>query len=474
MVPLYESKMAHHFDHRFATFEYEIARPPPGKALPGPSLAQKQDPNYSISPWYWVPEPAVSTALAGAGWYNPWLIGWRDITKSDDVRTLISGVIPAYAAGDTFLLLFPIGIDSSFSAGLLGNLSSLVCDYIARQKVGGLHLKAHVFKQLPVLPPATYTAPILAFLIPRILELTYTANDMRPWAEDLGYTGPPFVWDEDRRAHLRAELDAAYAHLYGLTRDELRYILDPTDVYGPDFPSETFRVLKEKEIRLFGEYRTARLVLAAWDRFTADGTFVGWAAAEALPTHAPATRNSIRQTDGIPSSTPPPAAPAPDTLPDGAWERHDPDMRRDTGPLLAALVKALPGPTPIRTVRRAALLALEPHRLLPHLTAAEAATWLRLIGAEAAPRTGNVASFAPTADTPWGEAVRLLLANRHLIEDRHAGTWAPGTGLDRFETAGWPDGRARFVLNVLARVRDTEIDAALPDERREWVNVQAA
>lgn len=35
---------------------------------------------------------------------------------------------------------------------------------------------------------------------------------------------------------LRAELDACYTRLYGLTRDELRYILDPKDVYGEDFP----------------------------------------------------------------------------------------------------------------------------------------------------------------------------------------------------------------------------------------------
>jgi hypothetical protein len=78
--------------------------------------------------------------------------------------------------------------------------------------------------------------------------------------------GAPFRWDEDRRAHLRGELDAWYARAYGLTRDELRYILDPADVKGPDYPSETFRVLKTNEIRPFGEYRTARLVLQAWDR----------------------------------------------------------------------------------------------------------------------------------------------------------------------------------------------------------------
>ncbi len=101
--------------------------------------------------------------------------------------------------------------------------------------------------------------------MPRVLELTYTSRSMAPFARDLGYDGPPFLWDEDRRALLRAELDAWYARAYGLSRDELRYILDPTDVMGPDYPSETFRVLKKNEIARYGEYRTARLVLAAWD-----------------------------------------------------------------------------------------------------------------------------------------------------------------------------------------------------------------
>ena len=38
---------------------------------------------------------------------------------------------------------------------------------------------------------------------------------------------------------------------------------------GDDYPSETFRVLKNKELREFGEYRTQRLVLAAWDAMAA-------------------------------------------------------------------------------------------------------------------------------------------------------------------------------------------------------------
>jgi hypothetical protein len=82
-----------------------------------------------------------------------------------------------------------------------------------------------------------------------VLELTYTSYELAPWAADLGFTGEPFRFDPDRRAQVRAELDAYYARLYGLTRDELRYILDPADTYGDDYPTETFRVLKNNEIR---------------------------------------------------------------------------------------------------------------------------------------------------------------------------------------------------------------------------------
>jgi hypothetical protein len=121
---------------------------------------------------------------------------------------------------------------------------------------------------MAVLSPEQYSTADLDFIVPRVLELTYTTHDMRSWAEDLGYQGAPFAWSTARRAELRAELDAYYARLYGLTEEELRYILDPSDVMGPDYPTETFRVLKRNELRDFGEYRTRRLVLEAWDRLS--------------------------------------------------------------------------------------------------------------------------------------------------------------------------------------------------------------
>jgi hypothetical protein len=196
-----------------------------------------------------------------------WLMGWRDITNATNERTVISAVVPLAGVGNQMpLALFPRIKDRRTIGAFYGNLCSLVFDVVARHKTGGTHMNFFIFKQLPILPPDRYTEDDLAYIVPRVLELTYTAHDLAAWAKDLGHNGPPFPFNPERRAQLRAELDAYYARLYGLTRDELRYILDPADVMGDDYPSETFRVLKKGELNEFGEYRTQRLVLAAWDR----------------------------------------------------------------------------------------------------------------------------------------------------------------------------------------------------------------
>jgi hypothetical protein len=204
-----------------------------------------------------------------------WLMGWRDICRSTDERTVIASVMPRLGVGHTLPLLFTEQ-PPNLNAALLGNWCSLTFDYVARTKVGGTHLTYGYLKQFPVLSPDRYTEADLAFIVPRVLELTYTAHDLQAWGQDLAAydtrpaadQGCPFGWNPERRALLRAELDAYYARLYGLTRDELRYILDPKDVMGEDYPSETFRVLKEGELRTYGEYRTRRLVLDAWDRLS--------------------------------------------------------------------------------------------------------------------------------------------------------------------------------------------------------------
>jgi hypothetical protein len=195
-----------------------------------------------------------------------WLMVMRGVARATDERTMISTVIPRSALGNSApVLLTTSSLSAAYIAALIGCANSLVLDFAARFKVGGINMNFFLVKQFPVLSPDQYTSSDLAFIVPRVLELTYTSHDLAPWAEELGYSGLPFPWCPDRRADLRAELDAYYARLYGLGRDDLRYILDPTEVMGPNYPSETFRVLKDSETRAYGEYRTRRRVLEAWD-----------------------------------------------------------------------------------------------------------------------------------------------------------------------------------------------------------------
>jgi hypothetical protein len=264
-LPLYEAKLIHHYDHRWATYDAD-------DSSRDVTLAEKQEPEFHVQPRYWVSRQEVRDRLKAQGWDREWLMGWRRNCRSTDERTCIAGPLPAAGIGDSLFLLTPLKSPSGPIASTLAeNLSALVFDFVARQKVGGVNFSFYYMSQLPMLPPSAYDQAAIDYIHLRVLELTYTSHDLKPWAEDLGFDGLPFRFDPDRRALLRAELDAFYAHLYGLNRDELRYILDPADVMGPDYPSETFRVLKNNEIRQFGEYRTQRLVLEAWDRLFGGG-----------------------------------------------------------------------------------------------------------------------------------------------------------------------------------------------------------
>lgn len=262
MVPLYEAKMMHQFDHRWATYDGGEAR--------DVAQQEKRDVEFEPSPRYWVPAEAIDDRLLTKGWPYEWLMGWRDVTSAHVYRTAIASAIPRTATNHK-LPLFITNQEPPLAAAQLANWSALVFDYLARQKVGGISLTYFYLKQFPILPPSAYSDADLAFIVPRVLELSYTSHSMAPFARDLGNHGPPFAWDEGRRAQLRAELDAWYALAYGLSPEELRYVLDPKEVMGADYPSETFRVLQKNEIAKYGEYRTRRLVLAAYDALVATG-----------------------------------------------------------------------------------------------------------------------------------------------------------------------------------------------------------
>jgi len=609
-VPLFEAKMIHQFDHRWATYagggrngQDDDSDGGNASGSRDATLAEKRDPAFESAPRYWVPGREVAGRLAAKGWTRSWLMGWRDIARATDERTVIAAAFPRAGVGNKIPLMFPNqSISPRQSAALVGCLSSLALDFCARQKIGGTTLNFFIFFQFPVLPPSTFTESDLAFIVPRVLELTYTSHAMAPFARDLwrdsaignrqsmienwvashgggdqvlsrlarladgdgtgegglpldaklaegravrsdaagapgggfdpgqrrgglrppepgvlrsvppGGAGlaqgigdapdpragdrphegagncaaapadgghrqnalrldpetlsrltnaefrlPPYRWDEDRRAILRAELDAFYARAYGLTRDELRYILDPADVKGADYPSETFRVLKQNEIRRYGEYRTARLVLAAWDKMErGEIPEIAPPIAVAAPAMAPGIASI--DTKG---------------LPDRAWAAPaGGDVRDKTLAQIAAVLKALPGPTAIALARRAALYALEPRLLTARLQGADRVEWLRVVGTEANLRVG-VTTFGLGGATGWGEAVRLLASTGCLVEDAAAQTWAPGTGLDAYFTESWPR-RAGFALQQAARIMADESAAAPTAEEEEGLRALAA
>ncbi|MFC9861999.1 MULTISPECIES: Eco57I restriction-modification methylase domain-containing protein [unclassified Streptomyces] len=270
-LPLYEAKMLHHYDHRLGTYEGQTEAQANMGTLPRVTPEQHDDPDFAPLPRYWVPEfdmdsgkrdkkgnrimwPGVAARLAEREWWHGWVMGWRDIARSTDTRTTMATVLPPYGVGHTNPLMFPS--DAESAAVLQACLSSYVFDYVIRQKIAGTHLTYGYLYQLPVPSQSDFVdAPGgNKWLIDRVVELSWTSRDMDALAKDLGYTGTPFRWEANRREQLRTELDAALFHLYGVSRDDVEYVMD------------TFPVVKREDEAVHGTYRTRDLILDAYDR----------------------------------------------------------------------------------------------------------------------------------------------------------------------------------------------------------------
>lgn len=288
-LPLYEAKMLHQFDHRWATYAREGAdwldvpirtkRRPGRREEPDARLAtdeEKQDPTFFVAPRYWVRREDVEDRLVKQRlnretgemeviwkWDREWLLGWRDIARNTDERTLITTTLQRTGAGHTAPLMFPEGQGARAIACLVACLNSLVVDFSARQKVGGTHLTYGFLKQFPILPPSAFLAicawstciRLVIWITPRLVELAYTTAELLSFARDCGYDGPPFVFDVARRAHIRAELDAGFFHLYGIEREDVEWIMD------------SFQVLKTREEKAHdGEFVMKTRILDIYDQ----------------------------------------------------------------------------------------------------------------------------------------------------------------------------------------------------------------
>ena len=264
--PLYVGRMVHQFDHRAASVEINsqnLHNTALSAAIPP---ERKADARFAPMPHYWV----AAQQISNRGDFQ-WTIAFRDIARATDIRTMIAAIIPRSGVGHKLPLLRIFNGESPINADkYVANLNALIFDFVVRQKYNGTSLVWYVLEQLPVIPPDRYETvpfgPKSAGEIVReaVLELTYTAHDMAPFARDMGHVDaagdvlPPFVWNEKRRLHLRAKLDAVFFHLYGVTdRDDVRYVYS------------TFPIVEREETAAYGSYRSRDLCLAWMNALTA-------------------------------------------------------------------------------------------------------------------------------------------------------------------------------------------------------------
>lgn len=352
-LPLYEAKMIHHYDHRWATYE-------PDGSTRDVTLAEKQDPNFVVMPRYWVHEwevakrasrcpdvvikalvdaerndgdaerklvvnvlamwlagyhlnhgdkelgnkllaatqPRTASLIASTtGWVAvqameeeypltpeeaeqvkqaltgdviqqgrdlvlsrtpKWFMGWRDICRSTDERTVIAALLPQVGVGNNL----PIMISSKQESMdvLSATLSSFALDFSARFKVGGTHVNFFIANQLPVLAPDQFQVPtpwavhesLHDWVQTRARELYASDYQMSELLKVVYQPRSP-----EERFAIRCELDAAFFHLYGITREDVDYIMD------------TFPIVKRKDEAAFGCYRTKEMILKKYDEMAA-------------------------------------------------------------------------------------------------------------------------------------------------------------------------------------------------------------
>lgn len=245
MLPLYEAKMIHQFDHRWATYA-------PDGSVRDVTLAERQDPEFVALPRYWVREEVVDDRLGP----EEVLLGVRDITNSTNERTVICAPFPRSAVGNNLPII--LNVSPEHRLRLVAYLSSFALDFIARPKVGGMHLNFFIANQLAVLPPERLSGPVAwcndlgRWLDARVLWLVSHGADL---ARALAAEPVPF--DPEQRPWVRAELDAALFHLLEVERDDVDYIM------------ETFPIVKRKDVAEFGSFRTKELILEVYDAMQA-------------------------------------------------------------------------------------------------------------------------------------------------------------------------------------------------------------
>jgi hypothetical protein len=468
-LPLYESKFIHQYNHRFGTFTADKT-----ENVKELSLRQLQDPEQCVDSRYYLDAKILAERFPGR-----WFLVWRDITGAPNERTSIATVIPNYPCAHTLSLLESLNARSAIL--ICSTVNSLPYDYCARQKVTGTHLNHGIWKQLPLVPLSMFLGHcswsdqqlLCDWLLPRVLELIYTAWDLKYFAQDCGNSGPPFRWDDERRFLLRCELDAAFFHLYlpaeengdwrpaenETAEDRARLMASfPTPRAAVAYIMDTFPIVKRKdEAKWNGDYRTKRVILEIYD-----------AMAEAMRTGVSyQTRLSPPPADAavahpwpveMPQQAPTPPNPLEElcAVANAAWETPS-GVSPDNVALftLIEVMRLIDGTIDSERVRVAANLVRSPATAAAFMDEAQAAEWVRVVGQDARPLPSNVIQISQfqqgTPDLPWADAVKQLKGSGAIVVDSN-GKWSASSKLQLLPEQDWIRERAAVAVQLLSAI----------------------
>ena len=254
-LPVYESKLIWHYDHRFSTYEGVSINDLQSSKPRNSTNTEKRNSNFEIKTKDYILESTFKEKY-GKNYNQDWFIIYRNVTGALNQRTTVATIIPKLPV---VLSAYILKFDSAHSyidqVLFLANINSFVFDFISRRKIGGSHLSVYVFDQIPVIPPGYYTKRIKTEITDRVLKLIYTSKALSKFANDLGYFGEPYEWNESQRLILQLELDAIFFHLYDLEIDDLEYIMDSFGIIKKrDFTYTNSFYSKEKIMEFFTQY----------------------------------------------------------------------------------------------------------------------------------------------------------------------------------------------------------------------------
>jgi hypothetical protein len=248
-VQVYEGSYFHSYDHRFGSWSRTEVQ--------NEADSKKEDPSYHITTEFVMAKDDAEARWREVSPTFEWYVGLRRQARTTDGYTSIAAILPASVSEGSVTALF--GCSARDAAFICAVFNAFAFNFLVRLRQSGANLNRGILMQMPV--PAVLAQQMhgvddcisKSFVVERAIELSYTATDVRGFAQAAGCSTEPFRWEAPRRAIVRVGIEAAMFHLYGLDRADVAHVMD------------VFSVVRRKDEAAFGEYRTKSRILEVFD-----------------------------------------------------------------------------------------------------------------------------------------------------------------------------------------------------------------